>query len=283
MLIVKTQGPRWITPEPLNVAPALVGLPLATPQRRALAMGLDLLVVALLSGASGFWLVGGLVLVVLQLRSRRGERTHWRMVVGWGFAGLLALLAVQEAWQAWGPRSADTRAKAVAEALAEAAADRAEEAAEAADDAPRPASAPALSDAQRIAQLQAEVARLRKPKPWSLRHELDRIVDAAGASFGWGIVYFSLLPAWWGGQTLGKKAFGLQVVELTGKPMTVMRCLKRYGGYAAGMATGGLGFGQLLWDANRQGIQDRAAHTVVIDLRAPPRLPAAPAGESGSQ
>jgi hypothetical protein len=26
---------------------------------------------------------------------------------------------------------------------------------------------------------------------------------------------------------------------------------------------------QALWDVNRQGIQDRAAHTVVIDLRPP--------------
>jgi hypothetical protein len=25
----------------------------------------------------------------------------------------------------------------------------------------------------------------------------------------------------------------------------------------------------VLWDVNRQGIQDRVAHTVVIDLRAP--------------
>ena len=88
-----------------------------------------------------------------------------------------------------------------------------------------------------------------------------------GAKFGWGIVYFSLLPAWWSGQTVGKKLLGLQVVELTGQPMTVMRCLKRYGGYAAGLATGCLGFGQALWDPNRQAIQDKAAHTAVIDLR----------------
>jgi hypothetical protein len=45
------------------------------------------------------------------------------------------------------------------------------------------------------------------------------------------------------------------------------------------MATGGLGFAQALWDVNRQGIQDRVAHTVVIDLRAPvaPAAPVMPA------
>jgi hypothetical protein len=271
-------GPRWVTPEPLNVAPRLVGLPLATPQRRAAAMAVDLAVVALLSGVSGFWLVGGLVMVVLQLRSQRGG-TRWRTLVGWGFAGLLGLLALQEAWDTWGPdravHQAAARAEAAAnkaEAVAEAAANQSEVAAERAPAAARPASAAGPDAEQRIAQLEAEVAALRKPQPLNLRHELDRAIDAAGASFGWGIVYFSLLPAWWGGQTPGKKLFGLRVVELTGQPMTVMRCLRRYGGYAAGMATGGLGFVQLLWDHNRQGIQDRTAHTVVIDLRAPPSV-----------
>ena len=75
---------------------------------------------------------------------------------------------------------------------------------------------------------------------------------------------------------MGKKIVRIQVLELTGKPMTVMRCLKRYGGYAAGMATGGLGFAQMLWDPNRQTLQDKAAHTAVVDLRAPRLLPAEP-------
>jgi uncharacterized RDD family membrane protein YckC len=36
------------------------------------------------------------------------------------------------------------------------------------------------------------------------------------------------------------------------------------GGYAAGFATGLLGFAQVFWDANRQGIHDRIVGTVVI-------------------
>lgn len=252
-------GPRQVSPEPLNVAPELVGRPLATPARRAGAMAVDLLIVALLSGVSGFWLVGGLALVVMQLRSQRGG-SRTRTAAGWAFAGLLALLALQQAWDHWGPQ----RTPVVAEA-----ADDEDEQAEDAAAALAAASAPGLSDAERIALLQAQVAELAKPRPFSLRRELDRLLDAVGASFGWGIVYFSLLPAWWAGQTPGKKLLGLRVVELTGQPMTVLRCLRRYGGYAAGMATGGLGFLQLIWDINRQGIQDRTAHTVVLDLRAP--------------
>jgi hypothetical protein len=220
-------------------------------------MGVDLLVVALLTGVSGFWLLGGLALVVLQLRSQRGMATRKRQVVGWMGAALVVLLALHEGrtqWDEWHHPGAAAAAEA-AEATAEAAA--------------AVASSPQEALQQRIAQLEAELAAARKPR--TLREQAARGLDDLGAGLGWGIVYFSLLPAWWGGQTVGKKLFGLQVVELTGQPMTVMRCLKRYGGYAAGMATGGLGFAQLLWDANRQAIQDRTAHTAVVDLRAPRR------------
>ena len=261
-----TDPRRGITPEPLNVAQQLIGLPLATPQRRAMAMAVDLIVVALLSGVSGFWLVGGLLLVVFQLNSQRGGRTRWRMVAGWGFAALLALLAFQEAVDQWQHPSGRTPPPAVVVWDT----DDDLDIADAAEMPASAASAPARpSDAQRIARLETALAEARRPL--GTREQLDRWLDSVGASFGWGFVYFSLLPAWWGGQTLGKKLFGLQIVELTGQPMTVMRCLKRYGGYAAGMATGGLGFLQLIWDPNRQGIQDRTAHTVVVDRRAASR------------
>ena len=263
---------RWITPEPLNVAPSLVGVALADPRRRAGAMGVDLVVVALLSGVSGFWLLGGLVLVVLQLRSQRGSTTRKRQVVGWLGAGLMLLLVLQAAKTDWDERGTGSAPPAASAEMSTD--DDADSKAEADAAVPGAASASAAAAAPevRIQQLQAQLERARRPL--SLRQQLDRLLDDAGAKFGWGIVYFSLLPAWWGGQTVGKKLFGLQVVELTGQPMTVMRCLKRYGGYAAGMATGGLGFAQALWDPNRQAIQDKAAHTAVVDLRAERATPA---------
>jgi uncharacterized RDD family membrane protein YckC len=42
---------------------------------------------------------------------------------------------------------------------------------------------------------------------------------------------------------------------------------ERFGGYAAGIATGLFGFAQLYWDPNRQAIHDRVARTVVIRSR----------------
>lgn len=289
---------RWITPEPLNLAPELVGLPLATPERRALAMALDLAVVGLLTSISGAWLWLGLALVLLQLRNRpRHAPPSRRQWVGWAAVALIALLALDEAhdrWTAW--RAPAMAAEAGAAAAPGSALEDDEDAdltpgaapADAADAASASASAAAPpSDAERIAQLETQLADAKREtrkaqralaeKPAGLRAWVSGVLDDLGAGLGWGIVYFSLLPAWWGGQTVGKKLMRLRVLELTGKPMTVMRSLKRYGGYAAGLATGGVGFLQLLWDPNRQALHDKAAHTVVVDLRASAERPAPPA------
>jgi uncharacterized RDD family membrane protein YckC len=121
----------------------------------------------------------------------------------------------------------------------------------------------------RIAVLESELAAARKARPLPWRDDLQRRLRRLGLRFGWAIAYFTLLPTWWRGQTVGKRLFGLRVVELTGKPLGLMTCFGRYGGYAAGLATGGLGFLQVLWDPNRQAVQDKLAHTVVVDLRGP--------------
>lgn len=132
---------------------------------------------------------------------------------------------------------------------------------------------------QQVRALKLDLARQRaaseealKSQNW--RERLRRLGLDFGIGYGWALAYFSLLPSWWRGQTLGKRLMGLRVVEITGKPMATMLNLKRFGGYLAGMATGGLGLLQLLWDPNRQALQDKAAHTVVVDERRPRRIPA---------
>ena len=45
------------------------------------------------------------------------------------------------------------------------------------------------------------------------------------------------------------------------------RTVRRLRAASAGMATGLFGFLQVFWDPNRQAIQDKTAHTVVVDLR----------------
>ncbi len=126
-----------------------------------------------------------------------------------------------------------------------------------------------VQQSQRIQKLEHKLEEARALQSLDPRAWIRRWANELGLGYGMAMVYFSLLPAWWGGQTVGKRLLGLRVVELTGKPMGALLCLKRFGGYAAGMATGGLGLAQLLWDPNRQAIQDKTAHSAVIDLRRP--------------
>ncbi|GGA64976.1 RDD domain protein [Neiella marina] len=85
-----------------------------------------------------------------------------------------------------------------------------------------------------------------------------------GIGFSWAIAYFTILPAWFNGQTVGKRLLRTRVVRLDGKILTAWGCFGRYGGYVAGLATGMLGFLQIYWDPNRQAIQDKIATTAVI-------------------
>ncbi len=89
-------------------------------------------------------------------------------------------------------------------------------------------------------------------------------IDSWGFGFGWWTLYFAILMPWMKGQTPGKRALSIRVVRLDGHPVTVWHAFERAGGYAAGLATGTLGFLQIYWDANRQGIHDKVAGTVVI-------------------
>lgn len=92
-----------------------------------------------------------------------------------------------------------------------------------------------------------------------------------GIGFGWAALYFSALTAWFHGQTLGKMLFRIRVIKTDGKELSLWESFERYGGYSAGLATGLLGFLQVIWDPNRQAIHDKISETVVIDLTKPNR------------
>ncbi|MGS0692439.1 RDD family protein [Shewanella sp. 30m-9] len=93
------------------------------------------------------------------------------------------------------------------------------------------------------------------------------LLNDLGLGFGWAAFYFTVFTAWFDGQTLGKKLFGIRVIQLDGTKISLWDAFGRYGGYAAGFTTGLLGFFQIYWDANRQAIQDKISATVVIDVR----------------
>jgi uncharacterized RDD family membrane protein YckC len=91
------------------------------------------------------------------------------------------------------------------------------------------------------------------------------LVEDLGLGFGWAAFYFTIFTAIWAGQTPGKKLLRIRVIQLNGTPLSVWDSFGRYGGYAAGIATGLLGFMQIYWDPNRQAIHDKISATIVVD------------------
>ncbi|HET7525691.1 MAG TPA: RDD family protein [Burkholderiaceae bacterium] len=269
-------GPRVVTAQSLSVAPELVGRSLATPARRLAAMLIDLLVVAVVSSAANAWVLAAGALAAWGLLRRRGTtraRPRWLAPV----VAALLLIGAVDAWRlrvarprlsepdaaeaaAIASRSLATAASGLA--LAASSPDRDEAWSQAASEAALEAMA------TRVKSLEAEVKRLRgAPPDW--RQQIAEWLDDFGLGYGGALLYFTLVPLWWPGQTAGKRLLALRVVEITGAPMTALLAFKRFGGYIAGLATGGAGFAQVMWDPNRQGLHDRAARTVVLDVRSP--------------
>ena len=311
------EDPRdWITPEDLNVAPALLGLPLASPWQRAKAMAVDVTLVTVLSNFGNTPLLGGCCWVAWRwYKVQRASRGEVQRESGWlGWAPALCLVAFglysstmehideptkQSRREAVAAASTETAAKADEHADEAAISDAREDVRDLVKHAVATAAAAASAasgstsdtleqavmrqvekdgelqrkaDRVRIKALQEEVRTLKDEARRSPLEKLRHWWEVVGLNLVWAFVYFVAFPLIWPGQTPGKKLMGLRIVELTGKPLKPMLCVRRYGGYAAGATTGGMGFLQILWDANRQGLHDKAAHTAVIDTRNPRRL-----------
>lgn len=266
---------RRVTAQPLNVAPELIGRPLATPVRRLAAIAIDLLLVAAISTVANAWFLAAGALAVLHLIRRPGgvqrRRPRWLAPV----VGALLLVGAVDAWRlrVAAPKLDESDAAEVALVASRMVATAESGLATA-------ASAPGRDEelarvggevvwdgmAARVKTLEAEVKRLRgAPPDWG--EQAAAWLDELGLGYGGALLYFTLVPLWWPGQTAGKRLLGIRVVEITGAPMTAVLAFKRFGGYIAGLATGGLGLAQVMWDPNAQGLHDRAAHTLVLDER----------------
>lgn len=132
---------------------------------------------------------------------------------------------------------------------------------------------------RRNAQLAAQVERLEEKadrledeleearEDRGVLHFLKASVKDLGFGIGWSYVYFIGFLVLWKGHTPGKRLFGIRVLRIDGKPMTLWRSWERFHGYAASMLTGLLGFLQILWDPSRQCLHDKVAETVVVQDR----------------
>jgi hypothetical protein len=90
------------------------------------------------------------------------------------------------------------------------------------------------------------------------------IIDDLGIGSLWAALYLTITHAWWRGTSVGKKLFRIRVVMIDKRPLNWWLSFERTGGYAAGFATGLLGFAQIFWDPNRQAIHDKVSETIVI-------------------
>lgn len=126
-----------------------------------------------------------------------------------------------------------------------------------------------VSDLDRVATSRQRAvnrltAELEAERSGGLIDWLKDFAEELGVGFGWLALYPTVTLSWWRGQTVGKKLFRIRVLRLDGEPINWWTAFERVGGYAAGFATGLLGFAQVLWDANRQAIHDRIVGTVVV-------------------
>ncbi len=254
-----------VDPERFQLAPGLIDTPLATWWQRAGAMAVDLLVLAIVSQLAHavLGLFTGATLAALGTRRESDART-WT-IVRWGLIGLGGVVVVLSAALLAGKPlvrsgafnlAAEPDAPDLTPVYVSAAPTHAE-----------------LRDAVRrldtqVDYLRAQNATLRdeiRGNSW-LRLAADS-TRTMGFTFGWAGVYFTLVTVLLRGRSVGKLLLRSRIVRLDGRPLSTMNAFVRNGGYAAGLATGLLGFARLLWDPNRQAIQDRIAGTVVLSTR----------------
>ena len=281
-----------VTPDAFSVAPELLGTRLASPGRRLLAFLADVVGIAFLQLLGWRILAGVAALMLFRLATRRpeGEVSGLARRTIIGCAGTTILLIIVVA--TWAVpyitnqtinsvlSELDTGDPAATENVEELLAgffgDSARSDPEAATEDPA---------AQQLRRELAETRSLLLATEADLDETRDELeaaqsqstlfawlrdaADEVGLVFGWGTVYFTLFLSLWKGRTPGKRLLDLRVVRLNGQPMGLYMSLERAGGYAAGVATGLLGFAQMWWDPNRQAIHDKIAETVVVRASLP--------------
>lgn len=81
------------------------------------------------------------------------------------------------------------------------------------------------------------------------------------------VVYFTLSTYWGNGKTPGKWIFGIRVVSLVHKRMSLWHSFERALGYGASALEFGFGFIQYFIHPNKRTVHDRIAETIVVQDR----------------
>lgn len=258
---------RLVTPAPLFVDPALIGQPLASPLRRAVALGIDLglvFVPTLLVALGVSWLVLSQSDPVA-LRALRGT------LASPAPSRLAPAATAAEAAERSAEDAARTHAfwrdlaplltRIEAPGLPHAAAAAVEEGR--LDDA---ATALADYDLQFVLTF-PEFDAPPKLKPHQVRCEIGNLIPRSVrtlAILGVPALYFVLGFRGRRGATLGKRLAGIRVARLDGHPLDLLEAFERFVGYLHIPGTLGLSLVDLWRDPNRRLPHDRVVHTVVL-------------------
>lgn len=264
--IAKTPAPvgRVVRADTLVVAPEMVGRSLAEPWRRLAAMAVDLVAIGGLSLLAGPFLglaTGALLIVLFGNASSAPvvlKLVRWICRLLGAVIAVFSVLALGHvspvktgglelnAFTGRPPSAAMTESHFV------------------------PPNAGATELAAVAQKLERQVEALKaehralEASHLSWTHQARAFARTLGVTFGWGGVYFTLVAGALSGRTLGKLVLGIRAAKIDGKPFTFFDGFIRNGGYVAGVAMGFMGFLRLLWEPNRQAVEDRIAGTVVV-------------------
>lgn len=239
---------NYVTPYAFVVSEALLGKALASPTRRLCGLLIDLIVVASLTMMS--ITIFAFVMLIVSIAGyfkSKARQTGSMAKTAFVIMAIIAALFLSGSWFInsieWGWSTSDT---------------------------------------EQVEKTKYNVQDSEETKPkssgsedevpeisYSLISYFKGFLSDMGLGFGWAAVYFSVFVAWFNGQTIGKMLLRIKVVKIDGKALSFWESFERYGGYSAGLATGLMGFLQIIWDPNRQAIHDKIAETVVLDLRKP--------------
>ena len=237
---------RMLTGEPLHVAPALVGREIASPRRRAAALLFDYLVLAIPAlgvavGMAALWLSLNEPVAYRALTTLLGKPTPEQSAAAWGELAPLLVEVEMPGVPA-----------------------EAELAVEHHDSA---AAAEALKDHELMFTINFEEGEEPELPAKTIRFEIQRLLPTPlriVALFGVVSLYFTLCHASRRGQTLGKRMFRIQVVQLGGEKLSLFESFERAAGLLEIPATMGLALLSLWRDPNRRLPHDRIVHTAVL-------------------
>lgn len=257
---------RKVRTEVLSVSPEVLALNLASPLRRLGAILVDLVVISLLSQLTGPFLGIATGAMLAVLFGNKAAAPLALKFFRWICRGL-GLMIVGLSLLVLG-HSSFLKSEAINfDALVESSASAAEKQVVRIDPNPTYGQLRLATKEyeKQVDALKTEIEQKRfEQRSWAGR--IKSFSGAIGVTFGWSGVYFTLLAGLLNGRTLGKIICRIRAVRINGEAFSFFDGFVRHGGYIAGVAMGTLGFAKILWEPNRQAVQDRIAATVVVEV-----------------